>query len=99
MYNIYLPIGEAKLDAWRSHRLFSACRSFALHVDPNMTAQAKYEGHARQGWTFYLITEQARDHLRTFYEQLVGRVLVEEPSQHHPVEVGARDAATALNQG
>ena len=99
MYDIFLPIGEAKLDAWRSHRLFSACRTFAHHVDPDMTAQAKYEDHARQGWTFWLTSEQARDNLRIFYEHLVGRVLAEASSRHHPVEVGGHDAATAIYQG
>ena len=98
MYEIFLPIGEAKLNAWRSHRLFSACRSFAQFVDPLMSAQATYEDHARQGWTFFLSSEQARDCLQTFFEQLVGKVLIEEPSSFHPVEVGTRDAATAIYQ-
>ena len=98
MYDIFLPIGEAKLDAWRSHRLYSACRSFARHVDPKMTAKAKYEDHARQGWTFTLTSGQARDRLGTFYAQLVGRVLAEVPSRHHPVEVGGLDAANAIYQ-
>ncbi len=96
MHSLFLPIGTAYFDAWRSHRLFSACRAFALHIDPDMTAQAVYQSHSRQGWTFNLTTEAARDRLAWFHDQLAPTVITEEPSRHHPVEVGAHDAAIAL---
>lgn len=98
MYAIFLPIGQAHLDPWRSHRMFSACRSFAQQIDPAMTAQAVYQDYERQGWTFYLTTVEARDQLAAFHDQLHPQVLAEEPTRYHPVEVGGHDAARALNQ-
>ena len=97
MHKIFLPIGTAHYDSWRSHRLFSACRTFALHIDPDMTAQAVYEDHQRQGWTFFLKTEAARDRLAWFHSQLAPVAQAEQPSQYHPVEVGVHDAAIAIH--
>ena len=96
MHEIFLPIGQAYFDAWRCHRLFSACRSFAQHLDPNMTAQAVYRDYERLGWTFHLTTIEARDRLAAFHDGLRGKVIAEEPSRHHPVEVGGYDAVSAI---
>lgn len=100
MYEIFLPIGEATLDPWRSHRLFSACRAFTRHLDPDFTAKAIYDDErGRQGWSFLLATAEARDRLAAFHDQLHGEVLAEFPSRHDPVTVGDRDAASAIYAG
>lgn len=97
MYIIFLPIGEAVLDPWRSHRLFSAVKTFAFHINPLAAAQAVYSDHERQGWTFSLTTSKARDQLAAFHDALRGKVLADCPSRHDPVEVGGLDAASAID--
>ena len=99
MYDIFLPIGEAHLDPWRSHRLFSACRTFSQHVDSDASAQAVSVDHRRHGWTFSLSNTDARAQLALFYDRLHAKVLAEQPSRAHPVEVGGWDAAAAIYAG
>ena len=69
-YPVSLIINENEIDAYRAHRIFMACRSYAQRAAPGCHIQADYVNHERVGWTFEMPTKTAAFQLRLYHDTI-----------------------------